>query len=57
MEPSLHVSLNVSDAARSRDFYAAFFGVEPATLIMGHDPDRADRFPRDVKGNQQSFFQ
>ncbi len=36
MEPSLHVSLNVSDAARSRDFYAAFFGVEPAKVKPGY---------------------
>ena len=36
MEPSLHVSLNVSDAARSRDFYAAFFGVDPAKVKPGY---------------------
>ena len=29
MEPSIHVSLNVSDVRRARDFYAAFFGVPP----------------------------
>jgi catechol 2,3-dioxygenase-like lactoylglutathione lyase family enzyme len=36
MEPSLHVSLNVSDAARSRNFYAAFFGVDPAKVKPGY---------------------
>jgi catechol 2,3-dioxygenase-like lactoylglutathione lyase family enzyme len=36
MEPSLHVSLNVSDIARSRDFYAAFFGVAPAKEKPGY---------------------
>lgn len=36
MEPSLHVSLNVSDVARSRDFYAAFFGVDPAKVKPGY---------------------
>jgi catechol 2,3-dioxygenase-like lactoylglutathione lyase family enzyme len=36
MEPSLHVSLNVSDAARSREFYAAFFGVDPAKVKPGY---------------------
>ena len=36
MEPSLHVSLNVSDVARSRDFYTAFFGVDPAKVKPGY---------------------
>ena len=36
MEPSVHVSLNVSNAARSRDFYAAFFGVKPAKDEPGY---------------------
>jgi catechol 2,3-dioxygenase-like lactoylglutathione lyase family enzyme len=36
MEPSLHVSLNVSDIARARDFYAAFFGVAPAKEKPGY---------------------
>ena len=36
MEPSLHVSLNVSDAARSHDFYAAFFGVDAAKVKPGY---------------------
>ena len=36
MEPSLHVSLNVFDAARSRDFYVAFFGVDPAKVKPGY---------------------
>ncbi|HEV8609377.1 MAG TPA: ArsI/CadI family heavy metal resistance metalloenzyme [Thermoanaerobaculia bacterium] len=36
MEPALHVSLNVSDVARSRDFYAAFFGVAPAKEKPGY---------------------
>ena len=36
MEPALHLSLNVSNASRSRDFYAAFFGVEPAKDEPGY---------------------
>lgn len=36
MEPALHVSLNVSDVARSRDFYAAFFGITPAKDKPGY---------------------
>ncbi len=36
MEPSIHVSLNVSDATRARDFYAAFFGVPPAKEKPGY---------------------
>ena len=36
MEPSLHVSLNVSDVARSRDFYSAFFGLPPAKEKPGY---------------------
>jgi catechol 2,3-dioxygenase-like lactoylglutathione lyase family enzyme len=36
MEPSLHVSLNVSDIAQARDFYAAFFGVAPAKEKPGY---------------------
>ena len=36
MEPALHVSLNVSDVARSRDFYAGFFGVLPAKEKPGY---------------------
>jgi catechol 2,3-dioxygenase-like lactoylglutathione lyase family enzyme len=36
MEPALHVSLNVSDVARSRDFYAAFLGVAPAKEKPGY---------------------
>jgi catechol 2,3-dioxygenase-like lactoylglutathione lyase family enzyme len=36
MEPALHVSLNVSDIARARDFYAAFFGVAPAKEKPGY---------------------
>ncbi|HEY3124801.1 MAG TPA: ArsI/CadI family heavy metal resistance metalloenzyme [Thermoanaerobaculia bacterium] len=36
MEPALHLSLNVSDIARSRDFYAAFFGLAPAKEKPGY---------------------
>ena len=36
MEPALHLSLNVSDVARSRDFYAAFFGISPAKEKPGY---------------------
>jgi catechol 2,3-dioxygenase-like lactoylglutathione lyase family enzyme len=36
MEPSVHVSLNVANAARSRDFYSAFFGVKPAKDEPGY---------------------
>ena len=36
MEPSIHVSLNVSDTARARDFYAAFFGLPPAKEKPGY---------------------
>ena len=36
MEPALHLSLNVSDVTRSRDFYAAFFGISPAKEKPGY---------------------
>lgn len=36
METALHLSLNVSDLARSRDFYAAFFGISPAKEKPGY---------------------
>ncbi|HEX9304309.1 MAG TPA: ArsI/CadI family heavy metal resistance metalloenzyme [Thermoanaerobaculia bacterium] len=36
MEPSIHVSLNVSDAGRARDFYSTFFGVPPAKEKPGY---------------------
>ena len=36
MNPALHVSLNVSDVSRSREFYAAFFGVPPAKDKPGY---------------------
>ncbi len=36
MEPALHLSLNVSDVALSRDFYAAFFGIPPAKDKPGY---------------------
>jgi catechol 2,3-dioxygenase-like lactoylglutathione lyase family enzyme len=36
MEPSIHLSLNVSDIRRASDFYAAFFGVPPAKEKPGY---------------------
>ena len=36
MNPALHVSLNVSDVSRSREFYAAFLGVPPAKDKPGY---------------------
>ena len=36
MEPALHLSLNVSDVSRSRDFYSAFFGIPPAKEKPGY---------------------
>ena len=37
--------------------HAQVFRVEAATSVMGDDPDRADGFAFDVKGNQQSFLE
>ena len=45
MRPALHLSLNVSDLSRARDFYSAFFGLPPAKEKPGYvkfvtaDPD------------------
>ena len=36
MKPALHVSLNVSDVSRARDFYSAFFGIEAAKVKPGY---------------------
>jgi catechol 2,3-dioxygenase-like lactoylglutathione lyase family enzyme len=36
MKPALHVSLNVSDVARARDFYSAFLGLAPAKEKPGY---------------------
>ncbi|MEO8347958.1 MAG: ArsI/CadI family heavy metal resistance metalloenzyme [Acidobacteriota bacterium] len=36
MEPALHLSLNVSNVTRARDFYAAFFGISPAKEKPGY---------------------
>jgi catechol 2,3-dioxygenase-like lactoylglutathione lyase family enzyme len=36
MKPALHVSLNVSDVSRARDFYSAFFGLAPAKEKPGY---------------------
>jgi catechol 2,3-dioxygenase-like lactoylglutathione lyase family enzyme len=36
MKPALHVSLNVSDVSRARDFYSAFLGLAPAKEKPGY---------------------